>query len=165
MNGAPAADMDASLLNGYYPEWRLLIQRPCNVLFEGTVVDTHAVLRLLQPHLRAPIARHEPPAALDVPSGETRTLVLSDAVALSRSDQRKLLAWMHGKGSRTQIITTASRPLFPLVTAGLFDDTLYYRLNVLLLRVSAPLQLGLLDENGIDVASRPLPGSIAPRQE
>jgi len=43
-----------------------------------------------------------------------------------------------------EIITTASCALFPLVEAGVFDAALYYRLNVLLLRVSSPFQSGLL---------------------
>ncbi|SRR5689334_18423079 len=139
MNSAPRADVDASLMDGYHIEWRILREQANNVLLEGTVADTDAVLRLLQPHMCEPVAHHGPPATLDLPSGEIRALVLRDAGALSRNDQRRLLAWMDGKGSRTRVITTASRPLFPLVAAGLFDDALYYRLNVLLLRVSASL--------------------------
>src|SRR5581483_6706282 len=142
MDGRPATDEDASLLDGYHAEWRILREQPHNVLFEGTVADTDAVLRLLQPHVREPIARHGLPDTLDLPGGDTRALVLRDAPALSRHDQRRLLAWMDGRGSHTQVITTASRPLFALVAAGLFEPVLYYRLNVLLLRVSAPWRPG-----------------------
>lgn len=153
MNGAPSVDMDASLLDGFHTECRLLTVQPCNVLLEGSVADTDVVMRLLEPYMREPIVRHGPPAALDLPSDETRALVLRDATALSGNDQRRLLAWMDGNGSRAQIITTASRPLFPLVAAGLFDDALYYRLNVILLRVSAPFRPRLLDDYGIEIAS------------
>jgi hypothetical protein len=138
MNAAPATD--ARILEGHHIEWQLLRERPCNLLLEGTVTATDAVLRLLQPNIGEPIARHQPPATLDLASGATRALILSDAAALSGDEQRRLLAWMGDAGSRAQIITTASRPLFPLVEAGLFDAALYYRLNVLLLRVTSPFQ-------------------------
>jgi hypothetical protein len=131
-----AATTTASLLNGYRTEWRSLSQRPCNVLIEGTVGATDALLRLLQPHIREPIAWHRPGTPLDLPSAETRALILRDAVALSRDEQRRLLAWMGDTGSRTQIISTTARPLFALVGGGLFDAALYYRLNVMLLRVA-----------------------------
>jgi len=142
---APGMDLNASLLDSHYTEWRLLSEQPCNVLLEGTVGATDAVLRLLHPHIGKPIAQHDPPAVFDLPSGEARALVLRDAPALSRDDQRRLLAWMDGKGSRTQVIATASRPLFPLVAAGLFENALYYRLNILLMRVGAPFQPGVAE--------------------
>jgi len=135
MSAAP--EIDDSLLNGYYTEWWLSGEQPCNVLLEGPAAGNAAVLRLVQRHIREPIVQYGPPATLDLPSSDTHALVVTDAAALSTADQRRLLAWMNGTGVRTQIITMASRPLFPLVTAGLFDAALYYRLNILLLRVSA----------------------------
>jgi len=133
---------DASLLNDH-PEWRLLSQQPYNVLIEGPVTATDAVLRLLKPYIRGPMVWQRPPAALDLPWGEAGALILTDAAALSREEQRRLLDWMNDTGSRTQIITTAANPLFAFVAAGLFDASLYYRLNVLLLRVAWPVQRGL----------------------
>jgi sigma-54-interacting transcriptional regulator len=141
MSAAPAADV--STLDESHTEWRILIERPCNVLIDGTVSATDAVLRRLQAHIAAPIVRHRPPAALELPNRETRTLILTDAAALSKDEQRRLLAWMRDTGSRTQIITTASCPLFALVEDGRFEAPLYYRLNVLLLRVTSSLQHGL----------------------
>ena len=159
MSAAPVTD--ASVLDGHHTEWQLLRERSCNVLLEGTVTATDAVLRLLKPHIREPIVWHRPTATLDLPSGETRALILTEAAALSRNEQKRLLAWMGDAGSRTQVITTASCPLFPLVAAGVFDAALYYRLNVLLLRVTAPFQPGLLDDDGVDGASRRLDSAIA----
>jgi hypothetical protein len=135
MSAAPATD--APPLDGDHTEWRLLSERPCNVLLEGAVPATDAVLRLWHAHICEPIAWHQPPAPLDLPSSEAGALILRDATALNRDEQRRLLAWMDGMGSRTQVITTASCPLFALVAAGLFDAALYYRLNVLLLRVAS----------------------------
>lgn len=133
MNTAPATDV--RILEGHHLEWQLLRERPCNVLLEGTVTATDAVLHLLRPHIREPIVRHPPLATLDLATVETGALILRDAAALSEADQRRLLAWMSDAGSRAQVITTASCPLFPLVETGGFDAALYYRLNVLLLRV------------------------------
>ena len=80
-------------------------------------------------------------ARLEFPSSETRSLILRDAAALNRDAQRRLLAWIGDAGLGTQIISTTERPLFPLVAKGLFDATLYYRLNVVLLRVGPNLRL------------------------
>lgn len=132
MSAALAAD--ALVLEGYHTEWRLVSEHRSNVLLEGTVAATDAVLRLLRPHIGEPIV-WKPPATLDLASDETRVLILMDAAALTSDDQRSLLAWMDDAGSRRRVITTALRPLFTLVTAGLFDAALYYRLNVLLLRL------------------------------
>jgi sigma-54-interacting transcriptional regulator len=131
---------DAPLLAGFYTEWRLLSEQPSNVLLEGPDPATDAVLRLLERDIREPIVRHRPPATLVLPGRETRALILMDAAVLSRDEQRRLLAWMGDTGSSAQILTTASRPLFALVEAGMFDPVLYYRLNVLLLRITSPFQ-------------------------
>jgi hypothetical protein len=96
---------------------------------------------------------HRPPAPLELPSGETRALILRDAAALSGHDQRRLLEWIGG-GSRTQIISTTERPLFALVASGLFDAALYYRLNVMLLRIGAPYPPGLPRDDGDGVHRR-----------
>jgi hypothetical protein len=49
----------------------------------------------------------------------------------------RLLGWIDGNGSRMQIISTSKHPLFVAVTRGLFDEALYYRLNVILVRVNS----------------------------
>jgi hypothetical protein len=135
MNSAIATDV--SLLDSYQTEWRTLSKHPFNVLLEGTVTATDTVLRLLQPNLGAPIQWHRPNGPLDLPAGRTRTLILRDAAALSGDDQGRLLEWSRDTGSGTQIISTTARPLFALVAAGSFDAALYYRLNIMLLRVGA----------------------------
>jgi hypothetical protein len=126
------------LLEGHHPEWQFLSERPCNVLLEGTVAATDAVLDLLQPNIREPIVWHRPPAAFQLPGGEARTLILREAAALERDEQRRLLSWMNDADC-PQIVTTSSCPLFVLVEAGRFDAALYYRLNGVLLRIAAPL--------------------------
>jgi hypothetical protein len=132
-----------SVLESHHPEWRLLTERPCNVLVEGSVTATEAFVGLLLPHIRGPIVQHRAPETLNLPTGETGAVILRDPAALSREEQRRLLAWMSGTGSQTQIITTASCRVFALVEAGAFDAALYYRLNVLLLRAPSPFEIRL----------------------
>ena len=54
---------------------------------------------------------------------------------MTADDQERLLEWLSPAGTPIQIVSTARVPLFDLVEAGLFGRTLYYRLNVALLRV------------------------------
>jgi len=65
MNTATATDV--SWLESFQTEWRSLRACRHNVLLEGSLAATNAVLRLLQPHIGG------------------------------------LLAWLGGRGSRTQI--------------------------------------------------------------
>jgi len=128
-----AAAIDDTLMNPYEPEWRILRAHRLNVLLEGPAIATNAVLGLLQPHLPEPIRWRQPQRALTLPSVETRALILKDVSSLSVDDQTRLLDWIVRTGLRTQIVSTTDRSLFALVTRGLFDEALYYRLNVMLL--------------------------------
>ena len=38
---------------------------------------------------------------------------------------------------RKQVVATTAHPLFPLIARGLFDEVLYYRLNITLMRIDA----------------------------
>jgi len=151
------AATDGGLLEGHHTEWRFLTERPCNVLLEGTVAATDAVLHLLQPSIREPIIWHRPPATLHLPSGEARTLILREAAALHRDEQRRLLSWLNDADC-PQIVTTSSCPLFVLVEAGVFDAALYYRLNGVLLRLvprlDTPIASALTDPNPARRAAR-----------
>jgi len=141
MSAATAPDV--SLLDLHQLEWRILREHLHNVLLEGAVAATEAVLLLLQPHIGRPIRSHRARAPLDLPRGETGALILRDVAALSGDDQRRLLQWLGGAGSRAQVISTTERPLFALVRGGFFDAALYYRLNVMLLRVGPQYHRGL----------------------
>ena len=46
---------DVSLPDACEMEWRIVREHSCNVLLEGAVTATSAVVRLLQPQLGAPI--------------------------------------------------------------------------------------------------------------
>jgi Sigma-54 interaction domain len=118
-------------------EWECLSTGGHNVLLEGPEDSTSCLVRLLEPHLRRPVLWQPLPAPFAVPAGESGVLVLQNIGALSRHQQADLLRWLgdlNGNG-RTQIVSTTASPLFPLVERGLFEEALYYRLNVMLLCV------------------------------
>jgi hypothetical protein len=62
----------------------------------------------------------------------TGTLVLYNADRLDRQEQRDLLAWLDATHGTVRVVSVSARPIFPLVTQGVFLDTLYYRLNMML---------------------------------
>jgi sigma54-dependent transcription regulator len=58
--------------------------------------------------------------------------------ALSDEEQRQVLDLLNDSGNGfppRQVVTTCARPLFPLVHQGLFREDLYYRLNVVHLKI------------------------------
>lgn len=119
------------------PEWRSVCTRRHNILLEGSRISTEAVLLLLGPSLREPVAWRRPGALFQIPSDTSGAFIVQDIADLSRAEQSRLLMWMNEPSHPKQVISTATEPLFPLVARGQFDETLYYRLNVVLLRVDA----------------------------
>ena len=123
----------ASDLAGVSPaEWLAVSRGHCNILLEGPHTSTEAALRLLLPHLRGIVHWKARGAALQLPPADAGTLILQDVSGLQASEQRALHEWLSGTGQDTQIVSTTAHPLFLLVQRGLFDERLYYRLNVLL---------------------------------
>jgi len=55
---------------------------------------------------------------------------------LNAGEQTRLRRWLD-ESPRARILSKASTPLFSQVVRGLFDESLYYRLNVILLRIAA----------------------------
>ena len=124
---------DAAILASYQTEWRTLCAHRHNVLLEGPVASTSAVLRRLLPHIARPLRSRGPHTPLTLPSAAIGALILEEVGTLGADDQTQLLEWLAGGESPTQIVSTTEQPLFPLVMQGLFCAALYYRLNVLLL--------------------------------
>jgi hypothetical protein len=95
---------------------------------EGAVQD---LLELLTPDLGAPIANWRAGERLTLPEPSSRggTMMLRGVSALKVEEQRRLIAWLDRIMGRVQVVSTSSVPLFPLVQARAFSDTLYYRLN------------------------------------
>jgi hypothetical protein len=133
------------------PEWRILTAHSHNVLLEGPIVDTHAALLRLQPHIRKPIAWGQPQGPLELPAKAAGALVLWDVEKLSLADQARLLLWIDESDARVQVVSTTEHSLFPLVRDGLFNAELYYRLNVMLLRVGVANLSGLPEDDQIPI--------------
>lgn len=123
------------------PEWHGVCTRPHNAILEGPEHVTDSLLLLLAPSLRPPTLWKRAPTPLHLPAGECRSLVLRNVSALDRDGQATLLRWLDA--GRKRVISTTAYPLFPLIAGGLFDEALYYRLNVMLLRASGGSTAGI----------------------
>jgi len=115
------------------PEWNRVLSTHANVLLEGERDKTDVAVLHLLPHLRVPIVYRK--------SGDELTLlnqctvILRDVDTLCKTEQARLHQWLDRKPDAVQTVCTAQHPLFSLVQDGLFESDLYYRLNVILLRL------------------------------
>lgn len=108
-----------------------------NTLLVGREQRVASLVRLLvAEHGAGAVLRGEdgrlllPPAAAGVP-----TATIRDVEALTRDEQRALLNWLE-TAAGTQVISTTSVPLLPLVEAHAFNDALYYRLNAVYINLA-----------------------------
>jgi Sigma-54 interaction domain len=117
-------------------DWQLLLSARPNTLLEGPHETTDAIVGEAMEWLAEPYATWcgAPPVRCDRPA----TLLVRSVSALDQDQQQALLAWLDAPGSRMQVISTTTDPLYPLVSRGAFLPNLYYRLNVLLLDVASP---------------------------
>lgn len=76
------------------------------------------------------IRRSGEPLELPVGSEAIGTLIVHGVETLTDAEQRELRDWLVVRNGRTQVVSTASASLLPMVDAGAFNDALYYRLNV-----------------------------------
>jgi hypothetical protein len=116
-------------------EWNSVITVRHNVLLQGSDDATARAVARLQPHLMTPILWRQPGQTLELGGAPPRTMVLHDVAGLSASEQTALRLWLDESPRPLQIVATVNGPLFPLIARGLFDQSLYYRLNVMLLSV------------------------------
>ena len=138
-----SARLDPSLLRAFSLRGPLERRRPHhNILLEGAVASTNAVLDLLVPRLRKPVVWNRRGEPFALPTAEIGTLVLEDASNLDHDSQSQLRQWLDDVNPCPRVVCTTARPLFGLVVSGLFDVDLYYRLNVMLLHVDIRHQAG-----------------------
>src|SRR6266516_7030172 len=83
-------------------EWR---SPQHNVLLEGPEASTVATLRLLAPHLRAPVIWKPRGAPFEPPRSDVGALILEDIEALSWAEQTRLLEWIDVT-ARAQVVST-----------------------------------------------------------
>lgn len=105
-----------------------------NMLLSGSDGTIAYLLDALLPDLREPVGRWCPGEQLLLPPPALiGTMIFQDVGEMPEHDQHRLLHWLSGAAGRTQVISTTSTSLVPLVEAGSFVDSLYYRLNVILI--------------------------------
>jgi hypothetical protein len=68
------------------------------------------------------------------------TVVLHDVDRLAPAWQSELLEWLNEEAGRTQVVSTTSRSLLPLIDTGDFLPTLFYRLNTIHIRLARGTQ-------------------------
>ncbi len=102
-------------------------------MFHGPAHATDSLLMLLQPYFRAPTIWTRAGTPLELPHETCGTIVVRDASTLSRDQQAVLSRWLDT--DRRQVVSTTERSLLPLIAEGLFDQALYYRMNVVFLRI------------------------------
>ena len=91
------------------------------------------LIAALWPSLATPIVVRRRGERLRLsPGAGATTIVVYDVDTLTRHDQCALWDWMADNGD-TQIVSTASKSLLPMLRTGAFDEPLYYRLNVVML--------------------------------
>jgi hypothetical protein len=113
-----------------HKELQLVATVRTNLLLIGSAGAVRIVLGMLWLDLREPVLKWHPGQRLELPSpGRASTLVLQDVDELTSNDQHDVLRWLDETTGRVQVISTTAVPLWPRVTAGAFNDVLYYRLN------------------------------------
>jgi hypothetical protein len=96
------------------------------------------LVRLAVPDLNEAATIRCPDGQLWLPPASMRfgTVVVRDVDALTREEQRRLCDWLDSGGKHTQVVSTSGAPLLTLVETGVFNDALYYRLNMIYLDLS-----------------------------
>lgn len=114
-------------------DWDLVFSAQVNVLLLGKSRTTATLIDEMRPHLVEPVVSvrgGDSPDLNSLPS--VGTVVLCDLDELMSADQLALSAWL-SESNRTRVISTSQVSLVPLIDAGMFSDSLYYRLNILCL--------------------------------
>src|SRR5438309_5522942 len=114
-------------------DWHIVRANRFHVLIVGAADAVEHSLAVLMPHSDPPVCWWTADTLLPSPR-DVRTLVIRNVDALSDMQQRELLSWLEQTAvAPTRVISTTTVPLFQHVTAGLFLDALYYRLNTVML--------------------------------
>ena len=112
-------------------DWDLVSTSRLNTLVIGESETRAAFVDAIRRHLADPLVTVDCRDGLDLSSVPSQgTVVLSDVEELPLEDQQRLNAWLAAADHRPRVISTSRASLFPMIEAGMFVDSLYYRLNV-----------------------------------
>jgi hypothetical protein len=139
--GTAASYAAASYLEKLREDCRLARAARVNLLLVHSEGDIRNLLERLKLDLREPIVTWRTGEKLVLPPvAWAGTMILQDVGALGQRDQLGLLDWLGRSAGRTQVISTTPTPLWPRVQAGVFLDSLYYRLNTMCVDVVSRLR-------------------------
>jgi hypothetical protein len=110
---------------------RRLVNSGANLLVRGEKSAATATVVALSADFPPPLVTWMAATDGTLPALDHGTLVIHDVDCLELSVQRTLLSWLQDRASRVRVISTVTRDLFAMVTAGVFLDQLYYRLNTI----------------------------------
>jgi hypothetical protein len=133
----PPGDLLAPSLEDW--QWLVHASRP-NGLVVGPESFVARILMACGKLLRQPVVHWPRDGAPWHREQQLSTLVLHEVGTLAHEEQDALLQWMGGAGRGVQVLSLASSRVFPLVEQGAFLETLYYRLNCVLIEC-APYSL------------------------
>jgi hypothetical protein len=102
-----------------------------NLLVRGEKSAATATVVALSADFPAPLITWIPGMDVGLPALDRGTLIIHDVDSLDLAAQRTLLAWLEDRTRQVRVITTVRRDFFAVVTAGVFLDQLYYRLNTI----------------------------------
>ncbi len=118
-------------------DWSVLQTARPNVLLIGSDDAVAAFLDLLRPLLQPPVSE-----SLDgtrvLPPHTAGTLILRDLPRLDAAGQEALASWLAEADRQTQVISTSSCAIYPLVENETIAASLYYSLNVIMLSLRDP---------------------------
>jgi hypothetical protein len=112
---------------------RRLVNSGANLLVRGEKSVAAATVVALSADFPPPLLTWSAATDTGLPALDRGTLVIHDVDGLDLARQRALLIWLEHRTNRVRVITTVTRDLFELVTAGDFLDQLYYRLNTIII--------------------------------
>ena len=119
------------------------------LLLTGPRSTTEDWIHHMQPRLALPLIEVACDAGVKTTGLDNAgTVVLHDVEHLRPADQRRLLRWLEKGPERPHIISTSSRALYPLVGAGQFSESLYYRLNCVYLDCTTPAIIDVAADEG-----------------
>lgn len=137
-NQLPPVDGDPALTPETLDDLEMVREKRTNLLVIGDHSATRAVLEELRLGPREALVTWRPGQPLDLPAaGRASTLVLHDVNQLTIAAQEAVLRWLDLSAGRIWVVSTSTEPLWPQVESGAFSDTLYYRLNIVCVRVPA----------------------------
>lgn len=121
-----------------HDDWDLISTARVSVLLIGENGRISSAVEAVRAYLDQPLITLRCDRTLELPTVSLGTVILSGVEALALEDQHRLMDWLE-PGNRPQVISTSRVSLLPIVQAGMFIESLYYRLNTLCIDLTGSL--------------------------